>query len=260
MSKKHFLSLVVLVLLISGYIYVESNHLAEEGATEEVIKEAFLPIITPISHASFVLSWGDLAIFNDPVGEAELYDNLVTPDLILLSDIHGDHLSTSTLASWEEAGTKIIAPAAVAEILPVTWQDRVQVLANGEEILYSDLKITAVPMYNFPEAEDSRHTSGRGNGYLIEKDGVRLYVAGDTGPTPEMKALTAINLALVPMNPPYTMTVEEAAEAVLAFAPKQVYPYHYRTPEGFSDVERFKELINEVNPDIEVVLLEWYKE
>ena len=62
------------------------------------------------------------------------------------------------------------------------------------------------------------------------------------------------------MNLPYTMTVDSAASAVLDFKPKQVYPFHYRGKDGLSDVSKFKALVNEGNPDIEVIQLEWYPE
>ena len=114
-------------------------------------------------------------------------------------------------------------------------------------------------MYNLPTAANKDfHTKGRGNGYVIERSGKRVYIAGDTAGIPEMRALKNIDIALVPMNLPYTMDVAEAAEAVLAFKPKQVFPYHYRGPDGLADISKFKELVNASNPKIEVVLLNWY--
>jgi len=113
-------------------------------------------------------------------------------------------------------------------------------------------------MYNIPERADEAHTKGRGNGYVLEKDGARVYVAGDTEGTSEMRALKNIHVALIPMSLPYTMSVEDASEAVLAFAPTMVYPYHFRGSTGLSDIEKFKELVNKSNSDIEVVLLDWY--
>ena len=92
----------------------------------------------------------------------------------------------------------------------------------------------------------------------MEKEGKRVYISGDTSGIPEMRNLKNIDMAFVAMNLPYTMSVGEAADAVLAFKPKKVYPYHYRTPEGFSDVAKFKELVNGKNPEIEVIQLEWY--
>ena len=85
-------------------------------------------------------------------------------------------------------------------------------------------------MYNLergPSAGQLFHTKGRGNGYVLTMGGKRIYIAGDTECTPEMKALKNIDVAFVPMNLPYTMTPAEAAECVKAFAPKIVYPYHY---------------------------------
>ena len=93
---------------------------------------------------------------------------------------------------------------------------------------------------------------------MLEKDGARVYVAGDTEGTSEMRALKNIHVALIPMSLPYTMSVEDASEAVLAFAPTMVYPYHFRGSTGLSDIEKFKELVNKSNSDIEVVLLDWY--
>jgi L-ascorbate metabolism protein UlaG (beta-lactamase superfamily) len=86
-------------------------------------------------------------------------------------------------------------------------------------------------MYNLtrgPAAGQRYHDKGRGNGYVITLGGKRIYIAGDTEGTPEMRALKNIDVAFVPMNVPYTMTEAEAADAVKVFAPKIVYPYHYR--------------------------------
>ena len=65
-------------------------------------------------------------------------------------------------------------------------------------------------------------------------------------------------MAFVSMNLPYTMNVESAVDGVLAFKPKQIYPYHYRGPDGLADVNKFKELVNKGDPSIEVVFLNWY--
>ena len=154
--------------------------------------------------------------------------------------------------------TIIIAPQAVMEKIPEEMRANTLVMKNWEVMEKLGLKIEAIPMYNLPESAESYHPKGRGNGYVLEKSGARVYISGDTAGIPEMRNLKNIDMAFVAMNLPYTMGVEEAADAVLAFKPKQVYPYHYRTPEGFSNVAEFKELVNKGNPDIEVVQLEWY--
>jgi L-ascorbate metabolism protein UlaG (beta-lactamase superfamily) len=113
-------------------------------------------------------------------------------------------------------------------------------------------------MYNLPESQDSRHTKGRGNGYLITLAGKRLYVSGDTEDIPEMRQLKKIDAAFVCMNLPYTMDVKQAADAVLAFKPGIVYPYHYRGQGGLSDINEFKQIVNNKNSKIDVRLLDWY--
>ncbi len=215
--------------------------------------------IDPISHATAVIEWDDAIIYLDPTGGAEAFEGKADPDLVLITDIHGDHMNAETLSALELGETKIIAPQAVKDQLPEEMSANIIVLNNGETHNIMGFIIEAVPMYNLPEGEaDAFHPKGRGNGYIIEKDGKRLYISGDTEAIPEMRNLQNIELALVAMNLPYTMDVEQAAEGVTTFAPDKVYPYHYRGTEGLSDVDKFKQLINEKNPDIEVVQLDWY--
>jgi L-ascorbate metabolism protein UlaG (beta-lactamase superfamily) len=214
--------------------------------------------VTPIEHASAVLTWETNTLYLDPVGDAELYADASEPNIIFLTDIHADHLSTSTLEAVTATGTLIIAPQAVADLLPDELQAKTTVLANGSTTQQRGFSIEAVPMYNLPESDDSRHEKGRGNGYVIERNGTRVYVAGDTSDTPEMRAMKDIDIAFVPMNMPFTMSVESAADAVLEFAPRTVYPYHYRGQAGLADVNKFRTLVSEGNPNIEVILLNWY--
>ncbi|TSC77635.1 MAG: metal-dependent hydrolase [Parcubacteria group bacterium Gr01-1014_24] len=214
--------------------------------------------VDPISHASMILNWDRVAIYTDPVGQAKTFASKPAPDIILLTDIHGDHFDVETLKAVVREKTIIIAPKAVADQMPAEFSAKVSVMNNAGTVNHLGLKIEAIPMYNIPESEKSFHPKGRGNGYVIEKGDTRVYVSGDTSGIPEMRNLPDIDMAFVAMNLPYTMSVEEAAEAVLEFKPQKVYPYHYRTPEGFSDIAKFKEIVNGGNPKIEVVQLEWY--
>lgn len=213
--------------------------------------------VDPVSHASMILSWDGAVIYTDPVGEV-LFKGKPEPDLILLTDIHGDHFDIEALKTVIKEKTIIIAPKAVADKIPEGFSKQISVMNNGEVLDQRGFKIEAIPMYNVPESESSFHAKGRGNGYVIEKGGTRVYISGDTSGIPEMKKLQNIDIAFVAMNLPYTMGVEEAADAVLEFKPKKVYPYHYRTPDGFSDVVKFKKLVNKGDLNIEVVQLEWY--
>lgn len=254
-------ALVALIILIGGAYYLFYSPTASAPTSMTPTTTSNLPqapvSIIPISHASGVLNWGGTAIYTDPTGDALLYANQPKPSVILLTDIHGDHMSTSTLTALASASTTIVAPKAVADLLPKTIAD-VIVLANGANQVVQGFSIETIPMYNIPETADSRHSKGRGNGYVVEKDGYRVYISGDTANTPEMRALTNIDWALVCMNLPYTMGVEEAAEAVLAFKPKNVTPYHYRGPDGLSDIEKFKSLVNAGDASINVAIMDWY--
>ncbi|HVT92264.1 MAG TPA: MBL fold metallo-hydrolase [Bryobacteraceae bacterium] len=205
--------------------------------------------ITPIRHASMMIEAGGKVIFVDPWSEGS-FDGLPQADLILLTDIHGDHFDTKAIAKVKKAETDIIAPPVVAEKLLGA-----KVLRNGGSTAWGGWKIDAVPMYNMkrgPAPGKFYHDKGRGNGYVLGYGGKRFYIAGDTEGTPEMRALKNIDVAFIPMNLPYTMPPEEAAEAVRAFHPKVVYPYHYRG----SDLKVFADALK--GSGIDVRIRDWY--
>lgn len=263
----------VLTLLTVGLFFTSCKNegkdtqteeaMTEKAAeTEEVQKEADTTTIAikPISHATAVINWGDATFYIDPVGGAKAFEGIEKPDFILITDIHGDHMSAETLQNLDLEGVHIIVPQAVKDDLPKEMNDILRTLENGGTTRVLDFYIEAIPMYNLPEDPEGYHPKGRGNGYVVERNGKKLYIAGDTEDIPEMRNLEGIDVALIPMNLPYTMTVEDAADGVLAFAPKKVIPYHFRGQDGFADVEKFKKLVNEGNKDIEVQMLEWYPE
>ncbi len=221
----------------------------------EVLKEIE---ITPISHATTVLQWNDITIYVDPVGGAEAFEGQKKPDLILVTDIHGDHFSVETLQALDTKKAKIMMPQAVADEMPDKFAPQIDVLNNGDSKERYNITVEAIPMYNLREEAKQFHPKGRGNGYVLNIGDERIYFSGDTEDIPEMRNLKNIDKAFICMNLPYTMTEESAADAVLAFKPKQVYPYHYRGKPDVSDVAKFKELVNKGSSDIEVVQLDWY--
>lgn len=197
--------------------------------------------ITPIQHASLMIEAGGQVIQVDPAQGN--FDGLPPADLVLVTDIHGDHFSAANINKVKKANATVIAPAAVQ--FPGTT-----VLKNGETKTIGAWTIEAVPMYNIKRTQ--YHDKGRGNGYVITYGGLRIYIAGDTEGTPEMRALKNIDVAFVPMNLPYTMPPEEAADAVKAFHPKVVYPYHYMG----SDLKVFENALK--GSGIEVRIRDWY--
>jgi L-ascorbate metabolism protein UlaG (beta-lactamase superfamily) len=214
--------------------------------------------IQPILHGSLVLTWDNKTIYVDPYGGAKAFRGLAAPDMILITDIHQDHLSLETLKSFVTTNAVFIVPQAVMDKLPSDLQSKAIVMSNGMNIVQKGIAISAIPMYNLPETSDSKHTKGRGNGYMLDLGGKSIYISGDTEDIKEMRALKDIDVAFICMNLPYTMDIEQAASAVLEFKPKIVYPYHYRGQDAMSDTEAFKKLVNAVNSEIEVRLRNWY--
>lgn len=214
--------------------------------------------IYPISHATLALKWNGNTIFVDPTGGENAFSDLGSPDLILITDIHGDHLNLETLQALNTSEATWIVPQAVADKLPKKLAKDLTVISNGEKTETLGMEINALPMYNLPAADDGFHPKGRGNGYVLAMGNKRIYIAGDTEDIPEMRALKNIDVAFICMNLPYTMDINQATSAVLEFKPKVVYPYHYRGQGGLADVEEFKKLVTAGNGDIEVRLLNWY--
>ena len=214
--------------------------------------------VQPITHGSVVLTWNGKTIYVDPYGGAAAYAGLAAPDVILITDIHGDHLDPKTLAGISVGKALMVVPQAVAEQLPAQYKAQVRILRNGQHLDTLGMGVAAIPMYNLPETADSRHPKGRGNGYVLNLGGKTVYLSGDTEDTAEMRALKDIDVAFVCMNLPYTMDVQQAAQGVLAFKPGIVYPYHYRGQDGLSDVEGFRKTVQAANKKIEVRLRNWY--
>jgi len=214
--------------------------------------------VQPVFHAALVLEWNGKTIYVDPYNGGDAYKSLKKPELVLITDIHGDHMDLKTLEALDLSNATFVVPQAVADKLPAEWKQKIVVLSNGNTTEQSGISISAIPMYNLPNDSTARHTKGRGNGYVLTLGGKKFYVSGDTEDIPEMRNLKDIDVAFVCMNLPFTMSVEQAADAVLEFKPKIVYPYHYRGQGGFSDTQKFKELVNKGDASIDVRLKDWY--
>lgn len=206
--------------------------------------------IRPITHGSLMLEFRGRVIHVDPWSRGN-YAGLPKADLILITDIHPDHMDRAMVDQLKKETTVILAPAAVAETIR-----EAQIIRNGERKTIGEITVEAVPMYNLvrgPSPGQLYHTKGRGNGYVLTLGGKRIYISGDTECVPEIKALKEIDIAFICMNLPFTMPPEEAAECVKAFRPKVVYPYHYRN----SDLNVFVDALKGEG-GIEVRLRKWY--
>jgi len=242
----------ILLLMISTVA------LAQRSAPDQFETKKGALSIQPILHGTVALEWDGKTIYVDPYGGAKAFKGIAAPDLILITDIHGDHMSIETLEGIETSKAIIIAPKAVTEKLPEHLKERTTSLDNGKQIEKLGISITAIPMYNLPEDSESRHTKGRGNGYVLNMGGKNVYFSGDTEDIPEMRALKNIDVAFVCMNLPYTMDIDQASSAVLDFKPKIMYPYHYRGQGGLADVDAFQKKVTDANDKIDVRLRNWY--
>ncbi len=215
-------------------------------------------VIHPVHHAGVVLTWNAKRIVADPTtfppsdnSGAPDFRGAAPPDLILITHEHGDHFSVPTINGLVGPNTVIVVPQSVFNMLPAALQAKAKVMKNGDKGDYAGVNVEAVPEYNVTPDRVMYHPKGRDNGYVLNLGGKRVYLAGDTEETPELKVLPNIDVAFVPMNLPFTMTVEAAATFVKDFKPKIVYPYHY----GESDVNKFAMLVGNAS---EVRLRKWY--
>lgn len=213
--------------------------------------------VHPVAHASFVMEAPAGVIHVDPVGGGALYAGFPPPDLILITHQHADHMDAETLDALVGDETRLIVNPAVMELLSADMQARAEAIGNGDETRFGPLGIRAIPAYNTTPERQQFHPEGRDNGYILGFDGLTVYISGDTEDTPEMRALTGIDIAFICMNLPFTMDAQAAADAVAAFRPKVVYPYHYRGRDGGTqDPAAFAALVGDA---AEVRLARWYE-
>ncbi|HOK96920.1 MAG TPA: MBL fold metallo-hydrolase [Anaerohalosphaeraceae bacterium] len=216
------------------------------GFEKDVFQTDIGPLtITFIGHGTLMADCAGKVIHIDPWTRLADYSKLPKADLILITHEHADHLDAKAVQQLRRPDTAVILTKACAEKIAGGT-----ILANGQTTQAAGFKIEAVAAYNIQHTRPDGvpyHPKGQGNGYIITLGKTRLYVAGDTENTPEMKALQSIDIAFLPVNLPYTMTPQMAADAAKAFRPKVLYPYHY----GQTDLSTLQALLAE-DKDIEV--------
>ncbi len=234
---------------------------AQMPSTTSVAAPGGAIVITALGHASVQIEQGGKVILVDPVGGMADLSKAKPADLILVTDIHQDHFDPAAVEKLRKPGAPVVVPPAVADekkIPNATMRTNQEALAG--------ITVISVPAYNVqrgPAPGQFYHPRGRGQGYLLIfsdklaaarlKQAGSIYVAGDTECVPAMSTwVKDVDVALMPMNLPYTMTPAEAATCVKEFKPKVAIPYHYmgQKPEEF--VEALK------GQPIEVRLLNFY--
>jgi len=181
--------------------------------------------ITFVGHGTLMLRHGGKVVHVDPVGREADYSRMPKADVILVTHEHGDHLDTAVVERLRKDGTQVLVSRSCEGRVPGAL-----VMRNGEVREVAGFRVEAVPAYNVVHTRPGGlpyHPRGNGNGYVITFAEVRVYVAGDTENTSEMKARRNIAVAFLPMNLPYTMTPEMVADAARSIRPRILYPYHF---------------------------------
>ena len=201
--------------------------------------------ITFLGHGSLLFAYGGKWIYVDPFSRVADYSALPKADVVLITHEHRDHLDPEALAQIRTDATAIIC----TELCEGQIEGGT-VMRNGDVTVVQGLNVEAIPAYNLlhrRESGDPFHPSGNGNGYIVTFGDLRVLIAGDTENTPELKAVSDIDVAFLPMNLPYTMTPEMVADVATAMKPRILYPYHF----GATDTSLLTDLLVG-NPEIEI--------
>lgn len=239
MGKMLFLVVLLVLLPVVGAV-------AQDPFQTDVIKTSAGDLkITFIGHGTLMFQFGGKVIHVDPWSKQADYGKLPKADLVLITHEHQDHLDAELLKKITTDKTPIVLTEACAQKVKGGT-----VMRNGDKKTVEGIQIEAVPAYNLVHMREPGkpfHPKGVGNGYIVTFGDKKVYIAGDTENTPEMKALKSIDIAFLPMNLPYTMTPEMVADAAKAFKPKVLYPYHT----GDTDLAKLVSLMKDV-PGVEV--------
>lgn len=235
-TGRYLLMILAVAALLPGCTHSKKTAVAEPSSTisetgyevERFITDSGLPVdITLIKHGTLAVNYGDLWIQIDPVtklGKTTDYAaDFPKADFILITHEHGDHLDAEAIEALTKEDTKILLNPSSRDKL-----DRGEAITNGEKRQLTDaVLLEAVPAYNNTPGRENFHPKGNGNGYVLTIDGLRIYIAGDTEDIPELAEIKDIDVAFLPVNQPYTMTVEQCVRAARMIQPKVLIPYHF---------------------------------
>ncbi len=251
-------------LLLSLALCAAATPILAAPASDTIAAQGAPIKVTALIHASTMLQYGPMTIYVDPISAASLTRKA---DMVVVTHSHGDHLDLAAIRKVLKPGGVLIGSRGTEEKLKQIEGADLRILSYYEGATLpamgraSEVKVRAIPAYNIKRERapgQPYHPKYIFDGYVLTMGGKHLYFAGDTENTPEMRDLKGIDAAFLPMNLPYTMTPDEAANAVKAFRPRVVYPYHFRSPfdKPSGNAEKFAAQLK--GSGIQVKLLDWY--
>lgn len=166
-------------------------------------------------------------------------------DFILITHDHYDHFSPEDIAKVSRGNSILVVPekmeSKAQEVSGIVGQICTVKPCVRREI--DGLEFETVPAYNVLKPFHPK--SAEWVGYILRTEGKRIYIAGDTDLTEEIKEVQC-DIALVPIGGTYTMDAKKAAELINIIRPDVTIPTHYGSRK---DAEVFA---GNVNPAIKV--------
>ena len=220
--SKLFIFAIMTTLAVSGCKHQAATYPTDTLTT----KNGSQLTITFFKHASLAIETEGRHIYIDPISQYADYASLPKADLILITHSHYDHLDSAAVAALSTAATTVVCDRTSSE----TLGGKCLTMKPGDTLAPRDyLSIEAVPAYNTSEDRQQFHPRER------EDCGYVLTIGG-----------TRIDIAFLPVNQPYTMTVDQAVDAVKAIRPAIFYPYHYGEVEEKTDIDRLSRELTDI--------------
>lgn len=264
MNKKVIIAIVVVIFIIAAIVSyvnevkidkeIENNRNNSEQTTtttsdkENKEDNSIMDGITINYHASIRLEKEGKIIYFDPFKIEEAKND---SDYIFITHSHYDHYSEEDIKKVMNDNTKFIVTSDLESKVKAlgVLEDNVLVVYPNEEHNIDYISFETIPAYNTDKTYHKK--SYNWVGYVIDLEGVKYYVVGDSDVTDEFKNVSC-DVIFVPVGGTYTMTDKEAVDAINEMKPKYAVPVHYGEVGSSTNAQNF---VNGLDSSIEGVLL-----
>lgn len=216
--------------------------------------------LTFLGHSSFLIEEGDFKGIIDPFLSGNQASRTKPEDIkdlthVFITHGHGDHIGDAVqLAKSNDA--LVITNAEISDYLSSKGL-RIHAMHIGGRFHFDfgTVKMTPALHGSGIKTEKGMLYGGNPGGFVIEVNGKKVYHAGDTGLTMDMKLLEAekIDVAMLPIGGNFTMDTDDAVIAAEFVKPRILIPMHFDTFQVIkADPKEFKEK----NKTCDTVILE----